>query len=310
MAEGAGGKGRPSDRTRLSAALTGIGGLLGELGLNMNECRVLLCLLQRGPSRPGDLARQCEIGRTNIYPLLEILQSKGLADQLPGPSGHWTAIARDEVIDRLYATQEERFRALRHAADRARAELVKLVPADISPGTSCTQRIDAPSQVKVVVNQLLGRAELEVLIFDCPPYAWSPGTPNPAGLEAMDRGVQFRELCLTSQLSDPEAEASRNERDAYIQRGMQVRVVDDLPMKLIVADRRVSLVVLLPAESTDGSYPDVLMIDHRGCAEVYAESFEARWGAAKPYPGTATAPMDPGAVVARGSSLTPSGADS
>jgi len=58
-------------------------------------------LLQVGSATSSELARLTGIGRTTIYPVLEELRAKRLAESLPG-SGVvcWSCPGRDEVVRR------------------------------------------------------------------------------------------------------------------------------------------------------------------------------------------------------------------
>lgn len=258
--------------------------LFEQLGLNGNEARVLLGLLELGSAPAAQVAQQCELGRTNVYPVLEALQQKRVAHQVPGPRALWMTPGRDEVVERLAAIQAERFRAVSAAAEQARSALARLVPDGSSEGLPYVHRIDTPSQVMVVFNEVLSGAVNEVLLFDRPPYAGTPGIPNPVALEVLRRGLPARSLHQAGQLGDPRWEAYRAEQQLYIDAGLRARVVDEVPMKLLVVDRRIAVVALTQPGGPEGSYPTVLVVEHPGFAEVQADSFENRWSDARPYP--------------------------
>ncbi len=79
--------------------------LFEQLGLTANEFRVLLAVLELASATPSELAQSCELGRTNVYPILDALQARRLVHQLPGSPARWATPGRDEVMDRLAATQ-------------------------------------------------------------------------------------------------------------------------------------------------------------------------------------------------------------
>ncbi|HUQ38598.1 MAG TPA: helix-turn-helix domain-containing protein [Acidimicrobiales bacterium] len=266
-----------------------------QLGLSGSESRVLLGLLQLGSANPRQVAEHCELGRTNVYPVLETLSRKRLAFQLPGSGALWSAPPADEVVDRLKATMAERFRALNSTAEEAREALAQMAPQNPAEALPYVHRIDAPSQVMVVFNEILRAATDEVLMFDRPPYSVTPGSPNPEALAVLARGVACRSLVPLALLEEPRWAAYREEREAYIEAGLEVRVSEDVPMKMVLVDRSVCLVALTYKGSVENDYPTVLVVEHEGFARVQADAFEARWARARPYrhsqtPRTTTTP--------------------
>lgn len=131
-------------------------------------------------------------------------------------------------------------------------------------------------------EQLWAKAQHEVQAFSRPPYATGAGIVLPAVVEGLRRGVVTRAVYEAPMVDDPVARGFRDEIEAYVEAGVQARVVDHLPMKLVVFDRRVTLVALA-GETVDIGYPTNLLIDHAGFAEVQADAFERRWEAARAY---------------------------
>lgn len=130
---------------------------------------------------------------------------------------------------------------------------------------------------------LLGAAAEEILVFNRPPYAWSLPELHPAILEMLGRGISTRVLYQRAELEGPGAATFRGETEAYIEAGVDARVVEVLPTKLVVMDRRAALVAMLEPGSPAGSFPASLHIDHPGLAQSLAEVFEQYWSAAAPY---------------------------
>jgi len=80
-------------------------------------------------------------------------------------------------------------------------------------------------------------------------------------------------------LEDPEAHSFRSDILDYARAGMEVRLVDDLPIKLVVFDRATVLVAIL--DDHVSSYPDLLLVEDRGFAQVMAAIFEQWWAGAR-----------------------------
>ena len=80
------------------------------------------------------------------------------------------------------------------------------------------------------------RSAEELLIFTKPPYAVEPGE-NTEGLELLSRGVVARSFYERSVYDDRAVVAAVRQ---FIEAGEQARVVDHLPLKLVVIDERVA----------------------------------------------------------------------
>ena len=118
-------------------------------------------------------------------------------------------------------------------------------------------------------------------MFNRPPYTWDPGTVNPAVLELLERGVETRVLYQAAQWAEPSAEVFRSSHAAYHRAGVQARLVEALPIKMAIADRRVALIGMRgPLEAIEErTFPTNLLIEDPGMAEVMAASFEHLWDA-------------------------------
>lgn len=263
---------------------------LEDLGLSPYEARVLLALLRAGSSNSSQLARLADVPRTSTYAVLESLSDRGLAHRLPGEGPTiWATPGSDEVLERLdtakAAAQEEQLRQYRSTVSEARRLLAETIPEQPAVSLPYVHFVRGAPQVRKGFEQLIADAEHEVVMFNRPPYTWDPGTVNPAVIEMLERGVQTRVLYQADQWLDPAAEGFRASHLAYHRAGVQPMVVDELPIKLAVADRRVALIGMRgPVEAVDAekSFPTNLLIEDPGMAQTLALSFEQLWAQARP----------------------------
>jgi sugar-specific transcriptional regulator TrmB len=257
-----------------------------ELGLSPSESRVLIALLRVGSATSPQLARLSGVPRTNTYQVLEGLAAKRLALRLPGEGpAVWASPGLEEVFRRLEealtAAQEERLERHRARATRVEellAETVSEVPAAALPYVHV---LYGAGQAKKAYDELLGRAEREIVMFTRSPYTVTVGEPNPAVLQLLARGVDTRVLYQEKEWDDPEAAAFRRETEVYHEAGVRARVVGSLPLKLVVVDRAVALVAMTDPGGRDG-FSTALLIEHPGFAELAATAFEQMWQSARP----------------------------
>lgn len=152
------------------------------------------------------------------------------------------------------------------------------------PGISYLR--DAAS-TESVYCELLAAATGEILVFNRPPFAWALPELHPAILQMLGRGISARVLYRRADLQGTGAATFREETGAYIEAGLQARVVEELPTKLVVMDRRAALMAMLEPASSEEDFPPSLHIEHPGLAQSLAAVFEHYWATAAPY-GNAT----------------------
>ena len=281
-------QGRSSDADQTVTALPEL--LVSEfehLGLSPYEARVMVAMLKLGSATTAQLEAVANLPRTSTYKVLQSLAVKRLAERLPVEGAAvWAPAPRDEVLDRLYEaeqdTQEQRLRQLQARTDHARALLAQAFPAVADVPPPFVHLLHGAAQMKRVYEQIVTEARTELAMFTRPPYAWQFPSPNRAVLDMLLRGVKARVLYQAEQWHDPGAEAFRTEMEIYHRAGVEARLAERLPIKLIVVDRRVTLVNMAIPDAPDGGYPTTLHIEHEGYAEIQADAFERRWETAVP----------------------------
>lgn len=252
--------------------------ILEELGLSEKEARVLAALVTRGSASAAHLAQEAEMYRTNVYPVLEALETRGLAGRFPGRAGAWSSTGRDQVIERLYAAQEERHGRLQASKEKLRAALTSPQEPDAA-ALPLVELVHGPTETGRVYDTMLRSARSEVLVFNRPPYGVSLDEPSDAVVSMLARGVKTRVIYRSGEVDD---EAFRDETSVYLQAGIEARVTDELPTKLVVVDRRVVLVAVMESDAQDG-FPVSQHVDHAGFAEPWASVFERYWATSVPY---------------------------
>ena len=79
-----------------------------------------------------------------------------------------------------------------------------------------------------------------------------------------------------------EAEGFRAAIARYHDAGVEGRLVEELPIKLAIADRRTALLAMTDPVLPDIGFPTTLLVEHPGFATLQAEAFERLWETAKP----------------------------
>lgn len=261
-----------------------------ELGLTPYEARVLLALFRLGSANSIQLAKVSGVPRTAVYPVLDQLGGKGLAVRLPhdGPA-QWASPGRDEVLRRLdadlSAAMEARLAEHRAQATKVRKLLEESFPEAPSVALPFVHQLQGAQRVREAYDRLLAEAQHEVLMFTRPPFAYRSGLENvnPAVLELCSRNVPCRVLYQREQVEGEAFAGFREEMEAYHEAGVEARVADELPIKLVVVDERATLVGMNDPVAPEVGYPTTLLIEHPGYSRIKAAAFGQLWAGAVPY---------------------------
>ena len=256
--------------------------LLENFRLTPREAKVLVGLVSLGSATVNQIARFVGIERTNVYAVLEALRGRRLAIQATGPERRWTSPGRDEVIEILLAEEDARHRTIRAEAEHAKQILGKLTPEAPAAALPYVQLVSQESEVGRLCARLLGEAKSEILVCHKGPYGSEASTLRPAVVAAVMRGVAGRVLYERHELDATGADALRQTHSLYQEVGVEVRVVEHLPIRLTIFDRRRTLLAMNEPVLPD-RFPTNLFIDHPDFAECAALAFEQLWASAGSY---------------------------
>lgn len=137
-------------------------------------------------------------------------------------------------------------------------------------------------QARAAYEDLLAQARVEVLVFNRPPYSWSPEVVNHRVVDAVSRDLTTRVLYQEAQLVAPDASGFLAAHAAYHRAGVRGRMVSELPVKLAVFDQKKALVAMTGDDDGPSRYPAVLLVDDAGYARLQALAFEHLWELGRP----------------------------
>jgi HTH-type transcriptional regulator, sugar sensing transcriptional regulator len=153
------------------------------------------------------------------------------------------------------------------------------------------QIIKEPFQIRRKVIEVMDSAEREILIFDKPPYAGSRKTleeQTTRQAEPLRRGVIIKSIYQIPKRNgelgwwDNDFEAWYSDIKRSAGQGEISRVIEKLPMKMLVIDERV---VMLPLEDpvTTATSFTAQVVEHSSLANGLKILFETMWKQAQDY---------------------------
>ena len=250
---------------------------LVNLGLTGYEASAYLALTRRGRATGAEVARLASLPRQRIYDVLEGLVTRGLASVEPGRPARYTAVAPEEAVGSLLAAQRAELERLER---QAASMVARLTPAyragrDENDPLSYIEVLREPAAIGKRFAELEASTEREILVFTKPPYAVEPAD-NVAGLQLLERGVEARSVYERALYDDPAQVAAVRH---FVDAGEQARVVDELPLKLVLIDERLALFTMEdPVAGARGL--TIMIVEHVALARLLKLAFERVWESA------------------------------
>jgi sugar-specific transcriptional regulator TrmB len=249
---------------------------LQNLGLNGYEASAYVALTRRGRVTGAEVARLAGLPRQRVYDVLDGLVGRGLATVEPGRPAYYTAVAPETAVGILVEAHRT---ALVEFEQHAAEAIAALTPA-YRDGRSETDPLNfievlrEPAAIAKRFAELQAGAQKELLAFTKPPYAVEPAE-NVEGVALISRGVVARSIYERSVYDEPAVVAAVRR---FVDAGEQARVVDHLPLKLVVIDERVALFTMEdPVAGTRDL--TILTVEHSGFARLLKLAFEHAWEA-------------------------------
>ncbi|MEU9861379.1 helix-turn-helix domain-containing protein [Streptomyces sp. NPDC047971] len=266
--------------------------MLQALGLGLAEEAVYTALLARPTASAGDIARETGLERAETTRVLHELAARGLvavASEADGgaPDGADRRPARYRLTPPSVALAPflvEQRDAL-HRAETAFSMLTEQYRSTAAhPAANVVEVVVGVEQVAHRFHQLQRGAQRELLVFLVgEPIAVPREDTDMAESSALDRGVDFRVVAAKDYLDGPEM--ARDVR-AGMSAGLEIRLVESLPLKMVVSDRERAMVPLDTADS--GGEPSAIVVHRSGLLAALVHLFEKEWAQARPLYATTT----------------------
>ncbi|MEV6654265.1 helix-turn-helix domain-containing protein [Streptomyces sp. NPDC051219] len=247
--------------------------MLGAIGLDEAQESAYRALVALGAADVPDLAHRLTLPEADTERALRRLERQGLAAQSSARPGRWVAAPPGVALSALLTQQRHELEQAELAAallaEEYRAEAAEPAVHDL------VEVVTGASAVAHRFVQLqLGATEEVCALVTGKPVAVS-GMDNEAEELAATRGVAYRVVVEREVLGLPTGIV---ELAAALSRDEQVRTIERVPTKLMIADRTMAMVPL----TTRTAEPAALVVHASGLLESLVGLFEAVWRQALP----------------------------
>ncbi|MGC9541368.1 helix-turn-helix transcriptional regulator [Streptomyces sp. UG1] len=247
--------------------------MLGAIGLDEAHESAYRALVSVGAADVPDLARRLTLAEHDTERALRQLERHGLAAQSSARPGRWVAAPPGVALGALLTQQ-------RHELEKAELAAALLAEEYRAGATEPAVHdlvevvIGAAAVSQRFLQLQLGASDEVCALVTGTPVAVT-GTENEAEEQAAGRGVRYRVVLERSVLDQPHG---ITELSAALGREEQIRVVDRVPTKLVIADRTLALVPLI----SHSAEPAALVVHASGLLELLSGLFESVWRDALP----------------------------
>ncbi|MFJ5726090.1 helix-turn-helix domain-containing protein [Streptomyces sp. NPDC093149] len=244
--------------------------MLEDLGLTPVQENVYRVLITRLAATPDEVAEAAAVPGTQIVSVLDSLAARGLVGQRG--DGNYAAASPAVALGAELAAHRERLQR----AELAVAELVETYRTG-SMGRAqrdLMELVEGRGAVRqrYVQLQLVARRRIDTFVTGDVQVVGPDNTEEPTVLA---RGLRVRAVIDQGFLSKPGA---ADNVDESLGRGMRVRTIEEIPLKLIVCDGEVAM---LPLHGR-GSEVDPSLVLRGGLVNVAQALFDAVWERARP----------------------------
>ncbi|WP_329613616.1 hypothetical protein OG244_10410 [Streptomyces brevispora] len=270
--------------------------MLQALGLGPAEEAIYTTLLAHPTASAQELVRRTGLEEAETTRILLDLAARGLVaiaaetgSRVPDPAddGAGPRPARYRLTPPSVALAPflvEQRNAL-HRAETAFSMLTEQYRTTAAhPAGSIVEVVVGVEQVAHRFHQLQRGAQRELLVFLVGGTIAVPREDaDVSESSALDRGVDFRVVAARNYLDEPDMAGDMR---AAITAGLKLRLVESLPLKMVVSDRERAMV---PLDMTDsGGEPSAIVVHRSGLLTALVHLFEKEWAQARPLYATTT----------------------
>ncbi len=253
--------------------------MLSVLGLQPAEEEIYRRLVTNAGASAGQLASLTGRSAAEIDAVLAQLVARGLAaaEQQPRTSDGSTVFAAAPPAVALGGLLRQRRDDL-HTAERELAALVEehRLSAIGRTTSNVVEEITEIGAVRHRFAQIQEAARYEVLSMVRPNLTIVPHRENAAGVAGLKRGVRYRAVLDRTALSAP---GMVPDVIASIEEGQEIRVADEVAVKMVIVDRECAMLPLLHGQN---NAPQSMLVQSSGVLDALLAFFEMAWERAYP----------------------------
>ena len=257
-------------------------GNLKKIGLSEPESKVYIGLLKKKIFTATEISRISGTPRSKIYEILNKLINKGLCVEILGSVKKYSPANPKTAIGGLLQTSQQELDNKKILSSNLVESLLPFYNSQKGNGSPLDyiQVIREKASFLNKFRTLIENAEFEVFSLVKGPYIMDVQNPPDYYEEFVDSkdNIKFKTIYEVKELEDPDtfraikAVASTNE---------EIRVTDEIPFKMYIFDRKISMFTLEDIIDRKSSLT-TMIVEHADMAKGLRVIFNMFWGKAIP----------------------------
>lgn len=269
---------------------------LKKFGLTHYESKCYLSLLGQSSLSAVEVARAAGVPRAKVYEILEGLVNKALCRSFPDKVNRYSAVnplilkrkfeSSLQVLNAEIQQKTDKLDSIKKDGNKILERLLPLYAEgrNKKDNMNYIEIIKSPDMIRERYLELVDKAQEEILVFTKPPFDSTPEQAEDQGekvLSVIKRKVRLR--CIYELLDSEERNIwLYNFIKWGIEEGEEARVIDNLPMKMAIFDRKIVLLALEDPVSKELSMT-TQVVEHRALANGLSILFDVTWEKANDY---------------------------
>ncbi len=252
--------------------------LIINFGLSLREAKVYTTLFRKKDFTASELQQLVDIPRTKVYEVLHQLISKGMCTEKKiGRNKKYEATNPVSVFDKLLKDL-----AVKENIANNVLKILTSIYKQRDERDNPLDYIEVLKDKKQISERWLAfqkNAKKEMIGFTKPPYS-SPFTEDVnEETNALKRNIKIRSIY---EYKDIIKEEFLKVISLWISAGEEARIVEELPMKLVIIDEKITMFALNDPISLKPSIT-TMIINHPSFAKALKYVFESIWEKAMPF---------------------------
>ena len=246
-----------------------------SLGLSENEAKSYITLLTKNSMTVGEIAKISGVPRPKLYEILTKLIEKGLCNEKIGKVKRYRVVAPNIVAEKLigdYKTQLEQKKIIANNFSNA-INSIYLKNVNKTDPLDYIEVLKDKKQIHKRWINLQNTAEKEIIGFSKAPYITPVGDNLNNEIDALQNDVKIKSIY---EYKDIIKEEFLKVISLWIDAGEEARIVEELPMKLVIIDEKITMLALNDPVSLKPSITTII-INHPSFAMAQKYMFESIW---------------------------------
>jgi sugar-specific transcriptional regulator TrmB len=253
---------------------------LQELGLTRREAEIYLALLSKKELTASEVAKITSVSRTKSYEILQnLVKRKVCNENFKNGTKIFSSVNPDIAIQNLISIYEEDLKRKKRVAEKSRDELREMYNTNriINDPLNYIEVLSDIRQIRDRWITIQKNTKKELLVFTKPPYSVALEDNIEEETESLTNQVVGKGIYEYKGITSPEEKNNLKKMLlAYQKIGEQVRLVEELPMKLVISDETIAMFALNDRVSLQPSIT-TMIIDHPSFAAAMKKVFESYW---------------------------------